>query len=344
VALLVALSVVRFRSPTYALEPFYTDHMQHEYSAWAFLHIGFRVFSTPMEDWHLHARHVHLLWQQLPTIYPPGLVLFFLPFGVASDGGLLPDARVHMLMVMVLGAAAVLASLQLLRTLRLLYEPTLAQVLAVLGTILFVTWGLDGFIDPLAAGLALLGIWWAERGLPGRGLVALVCALSLQFRLWYLWPIALAVAVRHRREIRRWQLLVCGVLALASLVAFALSVRFVSHLDTIPGIEPNRLVLTHGLTLENGIGFAAGCIVAGIVMYCEDRLEAAVAFVLALVLLFFVDQWQAWYPVLLVPVLATVRTRPAQVAVTLAVVEAVFYLGGFPNVLRMLHLYVDALR
>src|SRR5215467_11841776 len=103
-AALVVASVVRFDRPNYALDPAYSDHLQHEYSAWAFLHIGLRIFDTAKSDWgYIPARNVHLLWEQIPTIYPPGLVAFFLPAGVASNEGLLPDERVHMLMVMVLG-------------------------------------------------------------------------------------------------------------------------------------------------------------------------------------------------------------------------------------------------
>jgi hypothetical protein len=39
-----------------------------------------------------------------------------------------------------------------------------------------------------------------------------------------------------------------------------------------------------------------------------------------------------------------VRSRRAQVAFTLAFLEATVYLGGFPNVLRLAHLYADAVR
>jgi hypothetical protein len=175
---LVVLGAPRFSPPNYALEPVYLDHLQHEYSAWAFLHVGFRIFDTPKADWGpMHAEHVHLVWEQLPTIYPPGLVAFFMPFGVASNEGLLADEHVHILMIMVLGTAGVLASLQLFRTLPLFYEPALTVILGVLGATLFVTWGLNGFIDSLAAALALLGIYWAARDEPGRGLVALVLGL-----------------------------------------------------------------------------------------------------------------------------------------------------------------------
>ena len=343
-ALLVGLSVARFAGPNYTIESSYTDHLQHEYSSWAFLHIGFHIFDTPREDWDVHAQHVHLLWPQLPTVYPPGLVLFFLPFGIVSNEGLLPDARVHMLMVMVLGAAAVLASAQLLRTIRQTYDSPLALVLAFLGAVLFVTWGLNGFIDPLAAGLALLGIYWSRAGRPGRGLVAVSVALSLQFRLWYLWPVALGLAWRNRRSIAKWQLAVSAALAIVSLIAFALAVPYVRKLGTIPHIEPNYLALTNGITTERAVAFVLGILVAAIVFLKEKRPEVAACVVLLLVLIFFVEQWQAWYPVLLVPLFALLRSRAAQAAVTIAVLEAVFYLGGFPNVIRTLHLYYDAVR
>lgn len=45
-AAIIVASVARFSPPNYALEPLYTDHLQHEYSAWAFLHIGLRIFDT----------------------------------------------------------------------------------------------------------------------------------------------------------------------------------------------------------------------------------------------------------------------------------------------------------
>jgi hypothetical protein len=343
-AVLVGLSATRFAAPNYTLEPRYTDHLQHEYSSWAFLHMGFRIFDTPRDEWVVHAKHVHLLWGQLPTIYPPGLVLFFLPFGIASNEGVLPDPRVHMLMVVVLGAAGVLASAQLFRTVRQTYESSLALVLTFLGAVLFVTWGLNGFIDPLAAGLALLGIYWSRQTAYGHSLVAFSLALSLQFRLWYLWPLALSLAWRHRRTIRRWQFALSAILAAASLVAFVLAVPYVRKLGTIPGIEPNYLALTNGITTERAVAFVAGVLVAAIVFVAEKRPEAAACVVLVLVLIFFVEQWQAWYPVLLVPLVAIVRTRAAQAAVTIAILEGVFYLGGFPNLMRTVHLYFDAIR
>ena len=68
----------------------------------------------------------------------------------------------------------------------------------------------------------------------------------------------------------------------------------------------------------------------------------AACIALALVLVFAVDQWEVWYPVLFVPLLVVPRARAAQVAVVLVFVEGMIYLGGFPDALRFVHLYARA--
>ena len=345
-ALLLAASVPRFGAPLYTLEPAYTDHVRHEYSAWAFLQEGFDVFSTPLERWSVSAEHPHPLWVALPVIYPPGLLLFFLPFGAASNSGLIGDTTVHMLMVMVVGAAGVVASLQLHRTLRLTYEAPLAGVLTLFGAVLYVKWGFDGFIDPLTAGVALLGMYWSRRGLHGRGLVALVVALSLHFRLWYLWPVVLALAIRRRREIGRWHLAASAAIAGVSLAAFVLAVPSVGGLDDIPGIEPNYLALTgsEGLMTQKLVALTVGVALLAVVYLSERDLVPVASLALVLVLVFGVAQWQAWYPVLLTPALALVRGRWAQAALTVAFLQLTFFLGGFPDLLRTLHLIGAGIR
>jgi hypothetical protein len=341
---LVLLSVPRFSPPTYALEWFYTDHLQHEYSAWAFLHIGPRIFALPKTDWgNVHAAHVHLLWDSLPTIYPPGLVLFFMPFAVASNEGLLSDLHVHMLEVMTLGTAGVLASFQLRRTLKLTYDPALAAILTFFGTILFVRWGLDGFIDSLAALLALTGIYWMRRDMPGRAVLVMAAGLSLQYRMWYLWPLVIALAIERRHEIRRWQLACTYLVGFISAMTFGLSEAYAANFRENPGIGPNALSVAHGVSLEQGLALTAGLIVVGITYFFDSR-TAAACVALAFGLLFFVDQWEPWYPVVLFPLFAVVRTRPAQIVLTLAFLQVFIHLGGFPDVLQTLHLYIDAVR
>jgi hypothetical protein len=340
----VVVSVTRFDPPTYALEPVYTDHLQHEYDAWAFLQIGIKIFYVPMRDWvGVDALHPHLLWDSLPAIYPPGLIAFFMPFGVASNEGLISDLHVHMLMVMTLGVAGVLASVQLYRTLRLTYEPVLTAVLTFFGAILLVRWGLDGFIDSVAAGLALLGIYWLRRSLPGRAVVTMALALSLQYRLWYLWPLVIVVAVARQREIAVWQLACVGAIGVASSFTFVLSFPYQANFHENAAINTNALSIAHGVSLEQGTALAVGLLVIGVVLVLDGPVAAACVS-LAFALLFFVDQWEAWYPVLLLPLLAVVRARAAQVAVTLVFLEVLVYLGGFPDFVRTVHLYVDAVR
>jgi hypothetical protein len=285
----------------------------------------------------------YALGDSLPAIYPPGLILFFAPFGIASNTGLISDLHVHVLMVMTLAIAGVLASFQLRRTLRATYEPALAAVLTFFGAVLFVRWGLDGFVDPLASGLALLGIYWMGRNLPGRAVLALAVALSFQYRLWYLWPLVIVLAVRERRAIGVPRLVCVAVIGLASAFTFVLSFPWEANFHENPAIGPNALSVHHGISLEQGVALAAAVVVVGLVLYF-DRWTAAACVALAFALIFRVDQWEPWYPVLLVPLLAVVRTRPAQVALAIVFLQALVYLGGFPNVLETARLYIDAVR
>jgi hypothetical protein len=343
-AVLVAVSVLRIRGPHHTLEPDYTDHLRHEYAAWAFIHIGPRVWDTPLGHWHVHAAHAHPLWTLLPEYYPPGLLLLFLPFGVASNLGWIRDTHVHLLMVAFLGAAAVFAGFQLIRTLRLSYEPAFALVLGIFGATIFVTWALDGFFDPIAAGLALAGIYWAERNQPGRGLLALCGALSLHFRIWYLWPFVIALAARNWRRIRMWQLAVAGVLTVSSLVAFVLATPAISKLGRTPGRDTNNLSLANGMNGDRAIALVGAVVLLAIVLLSERRLTPVACIALALALIFGVNQWEAWYPVLLLPLFAVLRHRWSQAALTLGFLQLLVTLTGFTSVIRTVHLYVDAIK
>ena len=117
----------------------------------------------------------------------------------------------------------------------------------------------------------------------------LVVGSSLQYRLWYLWPLVIAIAYEHRREISRTQFAAADVVAAASLVTFGLSVPFVSKFHDIPKITPNPLVLTHGVHGVQGAALVAGCLVVAIALR-YDRPIAAAWIALALVLVFAVDQ------------------------------------------------------
>ena len=340
---LLAASVARLQAPRYVVESGYTDHLRHAYAAWAFLHIGPRVFDTPIAEWHVAALHPHAdFWPTLPEWYPPGLLVIFMPFGVVSNEGLLSDGRVAMLMVMLLGAAAVAASYALFRALRVNYEPALALLLGALGTIVFVDWALDGFVDPLAAGLAIAGLYWAERGSPGRGLLALCAALSIHFRLWYLWPAAIAIVVQHRRAIRPWQLAASAFLAAVSLAAFALAFPSRGKLGSVSVTDLNYLALKNGMNGERWVALVGAALLLVIVALSERRVTPVACVAIALGLVFGVNQWEAWYPALLFPLFLVVRRPWAQAALVFAGLQLVVILNGLPNEMRWLHLYYQA--
>ncbi|MGH9341352.1 MAG: hypothetical protein ACRD1R_17590, partial [Acidobacteriota bacterium] len=62
---LVGALVWSFGPDTFTLEH-YTDHLRHEYAAWAFLQVGLRVWSEPLAAWGVTTLHPHLLWERLP--------------------------------------------------------------------------------------------------------------------------------------------------------------------------------------------------------------------------------------------------------------------------------------
>jgi hypothetical protein len=343
VVLLIAGTVPRLESPRYVVEIGYTDHLRHEYAAWAFLQIGLKVFDTPISDWHAGARYPHAeFWTTLPEWYPPGLLLIFMPFGVAANKGLISDSTSAMLMVMMLGAAAVLAAWMFFRTLELVYEPVLAIVLGVIGLIIFVNWALNGFIDPLAAGVAITGIYLAERGRPGEGLVVLCGALCIHFRLWYLWPFAIALAVRHWRAIRPWQWAVAGVFTASSVLAFALAFPSRGKLGSISATDSNYLALKNGMNGERWVALVGAAILLITVALSERRLTPVACVALALGLVFGVNQWEAWYPALMLPLLLVVRTRWAQAALVFGFLQVVIILSGLPNEMRWINLWFQS--
>jgi hypothetical protein len=156
--------------------------------------------------------------------------------------------------------------------------------------------------------------------------------------------VALALAARDWRRMPRWQLATAGVLAVTSLVAFVLAAPSISKLGRTPGRDENYLALANGLNGERAIAIAGAALLLVVVYLSERRLTPVACVALALGLIFGVNQWEAWYTILLFPLFAVVRGRLAQGALAFAYLQLVVILTGLPNVMRLLHLYVDAVR
>ena len=126
---------------------------------------------------------------------------------------------------------------------------------------------------------------------------------------------------------------------------FAVAAPSVSKLGRTPGRDTNYLALSNGMNGERAIALLGALALLAVVYVSDRRLTPVACIALALGLVFGVNQWEAWYSVLLFPLFAVVRTRWSQAALTFAFLQVVWFLnGGFPSVIRGIHLYVDAIR
>jgi hypothetical protein len=215
-------------------------------------------------------------------------------------------------MVFLFSAAAVAAAVALWRTLKPAYPAALAAVITLLAGVDLVRWGLNGFLDPLAVLIALIGIGLLQRDRQGSAFLLLAIAMSLHFRLWYLIPVAVGAALAHRRiDLRAGAATaILGVSALPLVVLWP-------HLDALPaspGFYPNPL---YGEALA--AVFAAGLICLVSVM--ERRTVPALAVSVAALMFLFNPQWQPWYAIAFLPLLPLVRTGPAQAALTIGWIQ-----------------------
>lgn len=312
----IILVVPLFNSPTHSLDPLYTDHRRHAYAAWALLNIGTEIYTTPIAQWNFGALRPFISWPWLPSLYPIGAQLLFLPFGVVNNTGLLPEAVVNMLMVMLCGVGAVSATWLLYQMLSESYQPVLVGIVLVLAGPLCIFWGLNGFFDTIAVAVALYGVRAYRQGSYGTALLALVGALSLHYRLWYLGPLTLLTAVRHvqaQKWVPDWRLGIAGVLGGASLGSFVLTIPGLRKLSNASFLNKSPMALTTGVTPEMLAALGGGLILLAIVYRYESK-DTLISLALAVVMVFGFTQWSPWYSVLLIPTLALVERRPSQVA------------------------------
>jgi hypothetical protein len=74
----------------------------------------------------------------------------------------------------------------------------------------------------------------------------------------------------------------------------------------------------------------------------ERRFAPFACVALAVGLVFGVNQWEAWYPALLLPLLLVVRTRWAQAALVFGFLQVVIILSGLPNEMRWINLWFQS--
>jgi hypothetical protein len=319
-----------FSSPTHSLNPLYTDHRRHTYAAWALLNIGTDIYTTPIAQWDFGALRPFISWAPIPSLYPIGSQLLFLPFGVVNNTGLLPEGVVNMLIVMVLGIGGVGAIWLLYRGVNESYPSVLIGSVLVLAGPLSVFWGLNGFFDTIATALALYGVVAYRQENHGTALLALVGALSLHYRLWYLGPLALLTAIRYAQAqewVLDWRLGIAGMLGGASLVSFVLTIPGLMTLSESSMLNENPMTVTTGVTPAILGALGGGLILLVIIYRYEPNPETLITVALAVVMVFILTQWSPWYSVVLIPTLALVERRPSQAALVAGFYWVVVILG-----------------
>ncbi|MGQ5515021.1 hypothetical protein ACUJ40_01845 [Halococcus saccharolyticus] len=324
------VAVVLGAPPTYSLDSLYTDHLHHAYAAWALLNIGPEVFTTPIDQWDFGALRPFVNWAALPYLYPFGSLLLFLPFGVVNNLGLLPASVVNLAMVITFGLGGVGATWLLARTLRESYRPVLVGGVLLVAAPLYVFWGLNGFFDSVAAAVALYGILAYRQGRDGVAMLALVSALSLHYRLWYLGPLAVVVTVRYvqaRNWAVDWRLGLVGVLGGASVASFVLSIPGFTRLSETPQFNASPIAVTAGITPLVAATLVCGALVLMVVYRYESNPVTLATVTLAIVSMFVLTQWSPWYPILLTPVFGLVNHRRSHVTLVAGFYGVTLLLG-----------------
>lgn len=329
-ALALVGSVFLFDAPRYTLLGTYTDHMRHTYAAWSFLHLGFDVFTRPMGTWDVAAVAPFVTWPTLPHMYPFGSLLLFLPAALLVNLAVLAPATVYALLVAAFTGAGALATALLYRTLP--YPPGLAALATALAAMPYLFWGLNGFFDTVAVAIALVGVAAYRRADARPALFALVGALSMHYRLWYLGPLALAAAYRYWRERGvDGGFVAAGLLGGLSLASFALTLPAAARLSETDMFTENPVALTTGVTPETWVALAGAAALLGVLYTRERDPVALAALTLAVASVFALSQWVAWYPILLTPALALADRRASQVALVVGFLQVSVSLGNPPN-------------
>ncbi|WP_079890707.1 hypothetical protein [Halococcus agarilyticus] len=304
--------------PVYSLDSLYTDHLHHAYAAWALLNIGPEVFTTPIAQWEFGALRPFVNWPSLPYLYPFGSLLLFLPFGAVNNLGLLPAPAVNLAMVLTFGFGGVGAVWLLARTVRGTYHPVLAGAVLLVAVPLYVFWGMNGFFDTIAAAVALYGVLAYRQERDGVAMMALVGAISLHYRLWYLGPLAIVALVRYVRT-QEWMIDrrvgVVGVLGGATTVSFVLSLPGFARLSETAQFNPSPIAVTTGLSPIVAGGLVCGLAVLAVVYRYESDLAALATVTLAVASVFVLTQWSPWYPILLTPVFGLVEHHRSHLTV-----------------------------
>ena len=286
----------------------YSDHLHHAYSAYAFMQIGYDVFTVPLGQWPVQARFAHETFPDVPHLYPFGSILLFLPFGLLSNFGILPDTIVHLLMVSVFGSTGVISIWIYWKHYQV--DRAVRTISTLLVAFLSIYYGYHGFFDVVAFLIAIISLVHWERNIRNYAIILLVISLSLQYRIWYLGPLFVYMLYKYASNngIDRWLegSVIFGTMSFLPFLGTVLS------LEGIESAQANPDIIPLGFEPITVIALLLTVIISYRVWKVDNEISAVTAMFCGIMVI-LLPQWRVWYPLLLMPLPFVAQSRQGKI-------------------------------
>jgi len=321
------------------LENVYTDHLRFEYVSWAFLQVGFRVFSTPLGEIGsvVHAVHPHLHWVMHPSLNPLGVVFYFLPFGAISNLGIISDVSVHKLMVfsfLVAGYSCVYYfTLNWKESKHNLVTYVLLPIVFYLSS---TYWALNGFYDLIPVLLIILSIQAYNKNDIFKGILLLAAAMLMHYRSLMYFPLLAYLLFRlwkrnnKKSNMRRKLLAFAVVLIIGLLDGYTFNLTFISKDWAAPtGWIPSPAYI---LDLKNSycaIFFLATSFGVWFYLFRKGKILSSTIIFFFWVYISFIGSWGSWHALFFFPALLLPNDKRSKEAFSLWLLVSMFLLGSF---------------
>jgi len=331
--------ILRFNPYYYAdLRNIYTDHLRHEYVSWAFLQVGFKVFSTPLGEIasQVYALHPHLTWEMHPSLYPLGMVLYFLPFGILSNLGILNDILVHKLMVFSFLVCAYLCIYHFTLEWK---ESKLGLCAYVLAPILFYLsttfWAMNGFYDVIPVLLIILSIRAHKRNEYFEGVLFLAGAIFMHYRALMYFPLLIYLLYRLWRRnktnvyVARRYIAIVVVFITGLVCSYTFYLSFIDRKWRIPTIwqtSPVYLLDPKDMYLF----FLFSAVTLGVWLYLFRKGAVLSSAILGLFWTYIslTSSWGPWHCLFFFPCILLAGDKQSKECIFLWLLLSMYFLGG----------------
>ena len=336
------------------LEMRWSDHLRHEWVSWLFLNVGFKVFNTPIEIFRSQVPSInpHPYWSIHPTIYPLGNILYFIPFGLLSNLGIINDIAVHKLMMSSFLMGAHLSVYYFVKELKRIGY-TFRLFLMILITCLFYThmvfWSLNGFYDVIAVLLIILSIKYYKEGSSLKSLVVLTGSFFLHYRSIFYLPFWIFVFVKVLSQYKddiwsrfthfnKFSLSFIWFLSVASLDFYTVFLSFIDKTwETPTSWQPSIINIYSGSLDAQILLITLSAIICFILVKRKSYVTVS-TILLCLVYMLLAPQWAQWHHLFFFPALLLPSNKTSIEIVSFWLLITVFLTTGFTSPLQILHL------